>query len=118
MSEHDQYGYQSQHGGHYPPLWRPQVPSPYVTHQDMAPVHSKIGELQQGQVSIMQTYAHLRGDMLSGFEKIEAAIKAQAPQQSGVNLSGREMVIVAVALVLAGAILSRLPGVETVLGMG
>lgn len=101
------------------PLWRPHAPSPYVTHQDMAPVHSKIGELQQGQVSIMQTYAHLRGDMLTGFEKIEAAIRAQTPaQSSGVTLSFREVVIFAGALVLVGAFLSRLPGVANILGAG
>jgi hypothetical protein len=98
-------------------LWRPYAPSPFVTHQDMGPVHAKIGELQQGQASILQTYNHLRGDMLSHFEKLEKLIEAQKPaEQTGVSLTMRELVVIAIALVLAGAILSRLPGVANLLG--
>lgn len=109
MSE-DYYGQQ-------PNLWRPQVPSPYVTHQDMGPLHTRIGALEQGQASIMQTYNHLRGDMLTHFEKLEKLIEAQKPaEQTGVSFTMRELVVVAIALVLAGAILSRLPGVANLLG--
>lgn len=98
-------------------LWRPQAPSPFVTHQDMAPVHTRIGALEQGQHSIMQTYNHLRGDMITHFEKIEKAIEAQKPADTGgITLTTREMVAVVVALILAGAILSRLPGVANLLG--
>lgn len=113
MSEHDQYS--ASHA-----LWRPPVPpSPYVTHQDMAPVHSRMGALEQGQASIMQTYNHLRGDMLTHFDKIGKLIEAQKPpEQSGVNLSMRELVVIAIALVLAGAILGRIPGVSNLMGAG
>lgn len=110
------------HENEYPqpqqaPLWRPYAPSPFVTHQDMAPVHSRMGALEQGQASIMQTYNHLRGDMLTHFDKLEKLIEAQKPTDpGGVNLSMRELVVIAIALVLAGAILSRLPGVANLLG--
>lgn len=113
--QHDPY-YQRQ--PHYDGMWRPQVPpSPYVTHQDMAPVHSRMGALEQGQASILQTYNHLRGDMIAHFDKIEKILEAQKPpEQSGVNLSMRELVVIAIALVLAGGILSRLPGVSQLMG--
>jgi len=105
------------YGGQQPNLWRPQVPSPYVTHQDMGPLHTRIGALEQGQASIMQTYNHLRGDMLTHFDKLEKLIEAQKPaEQTGVSFTMRELVVVAIALVLAGAILSRLPGVANLLG--
>lgn len=111
MNEEQNYYGQPHH------LWRPQVPSPYVTHQDLGPVHAQIGELRQGQQSILQTYNHLRGDMLSHFEKLEKLIEAQKPaEQTGVRLTMRELVVIAIALVLAGAILSRLPGVASLLG--
>lgn len=80
-------------------------------------MHTRIGELAQGQASIIQTYNHLRGDMITHFDKIEKLIEAQKPADSGgVNLSMRELVVIAIALVLAGAILSRLPGVANLLG--
>lgn len=107
----------------YPPpdqqhqLWRPYAPSPFVTHQDLGPVHQRIGALEQGQHSIVQTYNHLRGDMITHFDKIEKLIEAQKPADTGgVTLTTREMVAVVIALILAGAILSRLPGVEHLLG--
>lgn len=112
---HDPYHQQQPHG-----LWRPPVPpSPYVTHQDMAPVHSRMGALEQGQASIMQTYNHLRGDMIAHFDKIEKLIEAQKPpEQSGVNLSMRELIVIAIALVLAGGILARVPGISSIMGAG
>lgn len=98
-------------------LWRPYAPSPFVTHQDLGPVHQRIGALEQGQHSIVQTYNHLRGDMISHFDKIEKLIEAQKPADTGgITLTTREMVAVVIALVLAGAILSRLPGVANLLG--
>lgn len=107
-------------GADYDPyLWRPHVPSPYVTHQDIAPMHTRIGALEKGQESIISTYSHLRGEMIHSFDEIKKLIRDQAPpQQQGVNLSFREVVIFAGALVLVGAFLSRLPGVETMLGSG
>lgn len=98
-------------------LWRPYSPSPFVTHQDLGPVHQRIGALEQGHLQVVQTYNHLRGDMISHFEKIEKAIEATKPvEPTGVNLSMRELVVIAIALVLAGAILSRLPGVANLIG--
>jgi hypothetical protein len=112
--QHDQYGYHSQQANQ---LWRPYAPSPFVTHQELGPVHAQIGELRQGQQSILQTYNHLRGDMITHFDKLEKLIEEARPaEQSGVNLSMRELVVIACALVLAGALLSRLPGVSNVLG--
>lgn len=107
-----QYGAGQQYPGQSG-MWRPPVPTPYVTHQDMGPLHSRMGALEQGQASIMSTYNHLRGDMITHFDKIEKILEAQKPQeQSGVNLTVRELVLIVVALVLAGGILSRLPGIS------
>ena len=91
-------------------MWRPHVPTPYVTHQDLAPMHSKIGSLEQGQQSVLQAYGHLRGEMLHGFDEIKAIIKEQRPaepQNGEIRLSTRELVIIAIALVIAGAFLGR-----------
>lgn len=99
-------------------LWAP--PSPYVTHEQLAPVHNKIGSLEKGQEHVLNTYAHLRGEMLAGFDRIEQAIAAPntpaAKEANGVNLSMRELVVICVALVLAGALLGRLVGVDRFLG--
>lgn len=87
----------------------------------MGPVHTKIGSLEKGQEHILNTYAHLRGEMLQGFENLEKLLKARgaaadAQQQSGtVNLTMRELVIIAVALVLTGALLGRF-GFDKMLG--
>lgn len=100
-------------------LWRPQVPSPYVTHQDIAPMHSRIGSLEKGQESFLQALAGYRAEMLTRMDRIEALISKPPPpseNQGGVNLTMREMVVIAVALVLAGAILGRLMGVDRLLG--
>lgn len=101
-------------------LWRPQVPSPYVTHQDIAPMHSRIGSLEKGQESFLQALAGYRAEMLTRMDRIEALISKPPPSenQGGVNLTMREMVVIAVALVLAGAILGRLMGVDRLLGAG
>lgn len=102
---------------HQQQMWRPYSPSPFVTHQDLGPVHQRIGALEQGQHSIVQTYNHLRGDMITHFDKIEKLIEAQKPpEQSGVNLTMRELVAIAVALVLAGGLLSRIPGISNLMG--
>lgn len=98
-------------------LWRPYAPSPFVTHQDLGPVHQRIGALEQAQIATAQAYNHLRGDILTRFDKIEKLIEAQKPADTGgITLTTREMVAVVVALILAGAILSRLPGVANLLG--
>jgi hypothetical protein len=91
-------------------MWRPHVPTFYVTHQDLAPMHSKIGSLEQGQQSVLQAYGHLRGEMLHGFDEIKVIMKEQRPteaQKGEVSLTVREMVIIAVALVIAGGFLGR-----------
>lgn len=94
-------------------LWNP--PSPFVTHEQLAPMHTKIGSLEKGQEHVLNTYAHLRGEMLAGFDRIEQAIGSPAAQESqkgDVTLSMRELVIIAVALVIAGAVLGRVFGVD------
>lgn len=101
-------------------LWRPQVPSPYATHQDLAPLHGKIGALEQGQQSIISTYAHLRGEMMHGFDEVKAAIRASAEaqtqeQRGSLNLSMREFGIIAIALLMAGAFLGR-AGLDNLFG--
>lgn len=73
-------------------------------------MHQKIGSLEQGQQSVLQAYGHLRGEMLHGFDEIKAIIKEQRPaetQNGEIRLSTRELVIIAIALVLAGAFLGR-----------
>ena len=105
MNEHEHTPPWQQQG-----MWRPHVPTPYVTHQDLAPMHSKIGSLEQGQQSVLQAYGHLRGEMLHGFDEIKAIMKEQRPaepQNGEIRLSTRELVIIAIALVLAGAFLGR-----------
>lgn len=90
-------------------MWRPHVPTPYVTHQDLAPMHSKIGSLEQGQQSVLQAYGHLRGEMLHGFDEIKAIMKESRPEtpKGEVSLTVRELVIIAIALVIAGGFLGR-----------
>jgi hypothetical protein len=73
-------------------------------------MHSKIGSLEQGQQSVLQAYGHLRGEMLHGFDEIKAIMKEQRPaepQNGEIRLSTRELVIIAIALVIAGAFLGR-----------
>lgn len=99
-------------------LWNP--PSPYVTHAEMAPVHTEIGSLKKGQEHILNTYAHLRGEMLQGFDNIEKLLKRDQEthtreERGNVNLTMRELVIIAVALVIAGAFLGRV-GLDRLLG--
>jgi hypothetical protein len=99
----------------WPPQYQP--PSPFVTHQDMGPVLSRMGALEQGQASILQTYSHLRGDMITHFDKLEKLMEAAKPAEpSGVNLSLRELVVIACALVLAGALLGRVPALSGLMG--
>lgn len=102
-------------------LWRPQAPpSPFVTHAEMGPVHSRLGSLEKGQEHVLNTYAHLRGEMLSHFAGMEKLIRESAPsaERGGVNLSAREASVIATALVLAGIVLSRVPGLEHFMGGG
>lgn len=81
-------------------------------------MHTKIGSLEKGQESILQAFAGYRAEMLTRMDRIEAAVTRpqQEQQQGGVDLTMREMVVIAVALVLAGAILGRLMGVDRLLG--
>lgn len=80
-------------------------------------MHTKIGSLEKGQEAVMQAFAGLRAELLTRFDRIEVALKPAAENNSGgVNLTMREMVVIAVALVLAGAILGRLMGVDRLLG--
>mgnify|MGYP000899861097 CR=1 FL=1 len=98
-------------------LWNP--PSPFVTHEQLAPMHNKIGSLEKGQEHVLNTYAHLRGEMLAGFDRIEQALTAEknpAEKQSGVSLSMRELVVAAMALVIAGAFLGRIISVDRLMG--
>lgn len=111
MSDHYDPTYHGQQN-----LWRPQVPSPYVTHQDIAPMHSRIGSLEKGQESFLNALAGYRAEMLTRMDRIEAAVTKTPESRDGVTLTMREMVVTAVALVLAGAILGRLMGVDRLLG--
>lgn len=107
------------------------APSPFVTHREMGEVHQTIGELRQGQQSIIATYNHLRGDMLNGFDKIAALIAAerqehakrtlqqQEPQGGGLNLSVREAFIACFAIMAGTALITNMaqsskPPVEAV----
>lgn len=99
-------------------MWTP--PSPFVTHEQLGPLHSRIGSLEKGQEHILNTYAHLRGEMLQGFDSIEKLLKREQEQHArddrgNVSLTMRELVIIAVALVIAGAFLGRV-GLDRLLG--
>jgi hypothetical protein len=98
-------------------IWRPHAPTPYVTHQDIAPLHRRVGMLEKGHQSLESYLAGMRAEMLTQFERVEKLLREQqqAPQ-GGVNLSMREIVVFVVALVLAGAVLGRIMGVERLLG--
>lgn len=94
------------------------APSPFVTHREMGEVHQTIGELRQGQQSIIATYNHLRGDMLNGFDKIAAMIAAertesakralQQPEQGGLNLSVREAFVACFAIMAGTALITKM----------
>lgn len=95
-------------------------PSPFVTHEHLAPIHNKIGSLEKGQESVLNTYAHLRGEMLAHFDRLEKLMReernAPAPEVKGIVVSMHSAIVAAVALVLAGIILSRIPGIENMIG--
>jgi len=96
-------------------LWSP--PSPFVTHEQLGPIHSRIGSLEKGQEHILQTYAHLRGEMLQRFDDLERIMSRPPPEpeRGNVQLTMRELVIIAVALVIAGAFLGRI-GLDRLIG--
>lgn len=103
--------------------WHPQAqwpPSPFVTHETLAPIHKQIGALEQGQQSIIQTYSHLRGEMLHGFDEMKALLRAEKvvppPSSPGITLTTSQLIVFITALVLAGILLSRIPGVENLIG--
>lgn len=56
--------------------------TPFVTHRELGTVHRQIGALEQGQANIIATYNHLRGDMLSGFDRLEKVLRESAAAQS------------------------------------
>ena len=92
-------------------------PSPYVTHQDLAPVHSRIGALQEGHATLASTYNHLRGEMLTRFDKLEKMIEAQQQPQKGVNFTVRELAALVAAIALGGILIgSRFPSVAALFG--
>jgi hypothetical protein len=114
-----------------PRLWAPppssqwHPPSPWVTHQDMATVHSKIGGLEQGQQSIIQTYAHLRGEMLRGFDEMKGILREQSeaqrkpdePDERGtIKLNAQGVMIIIAASIALGALFGR--PILSVLTMG
>lgn len=87
----------------------------------MAPVHNKIGSLEQGQASIVSTYTHLRGEMLHGFDELKAIIRAAqtappAASSAGITLTLPMLTVIIVAVLLAGIIISRVPGIENLIG--
>lgn len=103
MSENPYDQYPHQH------LWRPVVPSPYATHQDLAPLHTKVGALEKGQESMLNALAGYRAEWLTRLDRLEALIqKSPEPEKGNVNLTMRELVIICGALVLAGAFLGRI----------
>lgn len=73
-------------------------------------MHSKIGALEKGQEAFLQALAGYRAESLTRMDRIESLIKEQKPtdaQKGEVSLTVREMVIIAVALVIAGGFLGR-----------
>lgn len=98
--------------------WRP--PSPYVTHQDMAPVHSRLGAVERGQQATLDAYNHLRGDMLSGFDRLAAMIRQQHEEereekkQTGLPLP--TLAVVIAASVLAGMAMANSNVLQNLLG--
>ena len=102
-----------------PAQWQP--PSPYVTHQDMAPVHSRLGAVERGQQATLDAYNHLRGDMLSGFDrlakKIDETNRVEEPrQQSGLNIPMPMLATIIAGAVLAGAALANSPLLHSFMG--
>lgn len=97
------------HYGDTHSYWRP-PPTPYVTHQDLGPLHTKVGALEKGQESILQAFAGYRAEILTRLDRIEAiAGKAHEPPQpkDQVSLTIRELILICIALVVAGGFLGR-----------
>lgn len=109
-------------------MWRPHAPTPYVTHAEMAPVHTKIGNLEEGQRSSTVYIANLRAEMLTQFDRIEALLRRdhedqirersaqQQQEQRQITLNVREVVLFVIAFVVAGGFLGRM-GFDQLIGM-
>lgn len=77
-------------------------------------MHSKIGGLEQSQQSIIQTYAHLRGEMLRGFDEVKVILrerderKPEEPDDRGtIRLNAQGVMIIIAASVALGALFGR-----------
>lgn len=103
---------------HYDPnnpphmLWRPQVPSPYVTHQDLAPMHTKIGSLEKGQETFLTALSGYRAETLTRMDRIEALIKetqrgGEKQDKGTIALDRTGLSILAISLLMVGAAIGR-----------
>lgn len=102
------------------------TPPPFVTHEQMGGVHSRIGALEQGHTSLVSMYGHYRGEMLGQFDllrsdirKIAEARQAEPRDQGGLNLSVREAFIACFAIMAGTALITNMatsqkPPMETV----
>jgi len=111
------------------PLWRPHAPTPYVTHEAIAPIHQKIGALEEGQRSAAIGVASLRAEMLTQFDRIEALLRREhdeavaqrtrADNQAdrSVTLNMRETIMFVIALIVAGMILGGRFGLDQLIGI-
>ena len=100
-------------------------PSPYVTHQEMGPIHSRLGSVERGQQATLDAYNHLRGDMLSGFDRLATMIRQQSEEkredvrdekkQTGLPLP--TLAVVIAGSVLAGMALANSSIATSLLGV-
>lgn len=109
MNEYDPY---HQHAAN-PPRW----PVPWVTHQELAPMHTKIGSLEKGQESILQAFGGYRAEILTRMDRIERLIAERPVEEARgeVRLTWRELALIATALIVAGGFIGRI-GFDSLLG--
>jgi hypothetical protein len=91
------------------------TPPPFVTHEQMGGVHSRLGALEQGHSSLVSMYGHYRGEMLGQFDLLRADIRKiaevrqQEPrEQGGLHLSVREAFIACFAIMAGTALITKM----------
>lgn len=100
-----------------PGQWQP--PSPYVTHQDMAPIHTRLGSVERGQQATLDAYNHLRGDMLSGFDRLAKKLDDKSDdteERKGMAITMPLLATIIAGSVLAGMALANSPIAHSLLG--
>lgn len=94
-----------------PPEQSYRYPTPWVTHQDLGPIHGDIGRLKHGQQSLEVNLGSIRAEMLTRLDQISRQIDAANASQSkgGLSFSIPQLATLVGAILLAGAMLGQTP---------